>query len=284
MSTGIHRFSGLAGEVVSGWLSSHDGFKANLFSKANMHCIKSVIGSIGLAVLFAGITCCNGYSPPQADDLTNADTKEFWTKAEPEWGGLAVRQTGTELEDASMVVVLLHGFGTNALDLVGLGEAIKSPEKTCFIFPSAPNKLAGGRLAWWTRPDQYQESRDKVVALLKDIHERNDRAKIVLGGFSQGAILSSNFLDADSNLVSALVLLSPSGQLRSEMTGKLDRKPKVFLAHGRTDQILPFDGSERLYERLQEFEYQVDWLPFDGAHSIPEKVINGVSDFLGDIE
>lgn len=212
------------------------------------------------------------------------ETTESNTPQESDWGGLTVHQSGHELKTASHIVILMHGFGAPGRDLVPLSKAIEAPEKTAFVLPEAPNELARGGRAWWAQRGDYEKSRNHVVSLLKFVRESNADATIVLGGFSQGAMLASNFLPKDSELVDALVLLSPSGQTREEITGKGENKPVVFLAHGREDRVLPFAGSERLHEKLSKLEYKIEWLPFDGAHTIPREVITGVSKFLSELE
>ena len=59
------------------------------------------------------------------------------------------------------------------------------------------------------------------------------------------------------------------------------RRPlPIFIAHGRRDSVLPFERMERFQARLKAFGLNVTWLPFDGDHSIPDEVVDGMSAFV----
>src|ERR1700722_10777977 len=135
-------------------------------------------------------------------------------------GGLDVRITGgTDKEGGGdgPVVVLLHGFGAPGDDLVPLWRALSTPAGTRFVFPEAPLDLGaagypGGARAWWlvdleTRirrralgepwdeadvPGGLEAARTPVMKMLDEIDAelRPPAGKLVLGGFSQGAMLS----------------------------------------------------------------------------------------------
>ena len=82
--------------------------------------------------------------------------------------------------------------------------------------------------------------------------------------------------------IAALVLLS--GTPVDEQvwrTGYGQRRGlPVFLAHGRTDPVLPFSGSERMQAELAAAANQVTWHPFDGGHEIPAEVVAALNQFL----
>ena len=71
-------------------------------------------------------------------------------------GGLHVRITGGADGHGGgdgPLVVLMHGFGAPAEDLVPLWRAIDAPRGTRWAFPAAPLSLeaqfGGGARAWW---------------------------------------------------------------------------------------------------------------------------------------
>jgi phospholipase/carboxylesterase len=110
------------------------------------------------------------------------------------------------------VVVLLHGFGAPGEDLVGLWRVLRVPPETRFVFPAALLSLAsegyGPGRAWWRIdmaaiqrgeprlvtevPNGLAEARGAVNAVLDQIEQgwKVPSSRIVLGGFSQGAMLS----------------------------------------------------------------------------------------------
>jgi phospholipase/carboxylesterase len=133
---------------------------------------------------------------------------------------LTVRITGgndREGGGSGPVVVLLHGYGAPGDDLVPLFRVLRAPRDTRFVFPEAPlvppEIAAYGGRAWWPIdtvalqraaaegraderarmvPEGLREANQQVNALL-DAVERElgvNGEQIVLGGFSQGGMLS----------------------------------------------------------------------------------------------
>lgn len=236
-----------------------------------------VITTISSVVYVRLIEPSNETTPKSSDNSVESKSVEN----EPIiWAGLTIRKNGAELKNARRVIVLLHGLGDKAENFSKIGNAFTIDDETCFVYPDAPIKRPGGGNAWFRGPQTYQPSRDKVVELLKFIKQENPSVDIVLGGFSQGAMMSSNFLEKDVELLSAIILLAPSGRLRDDISGKAKDKPPVFLAHGRYDRVLPFPGSEQLHEKLVQHEYPVEWVPFDGGHVITHDILARVDKFL----
>jgi phospholipase/carboxylesterase len=225
-------------------------------------------------------------------------------------GGLRVRVAGgTDREGGGdgPAVVLLHGFGAPGDDLVSLWRVLRAPPGTRFVFPEAPLSLAamgmpGGR-AWWmidiarmqrTRtareveqmmaevPPGLATAREKVLAMLEAMNDALRPSKVLLGGFSQGAMLSVDVaLRADLALAGIVVM---SGALIAETEWKplaANRKGlPVLQSHGTNDPILPFVAGERLAELLKSAGLSHTWVPFSGEHEIPPPVVDAVGRFL----
>src|SRR5262249_7484541 len=51
----------------------------------------------------------------------------------------------------------------------------------------------------------------------------------------------------------------------------------VAQSHGTRDELLPFDGAERLHACLTSAGAKVDWVPFRGGHEIPSAALDAVS-------
>jgi phospholipase/carboxylesterase len=106
--------------------------------------------------------------------------------------------------------------------------------------------------------------------------------KIVLGGFSQGAMLSLDVALRSSHALSGLVLMSGTHIAAGEWEACFDRRKglPVFMSHGMSDELLPFSVSERLGEVLRAHGMQVEWVPFRGGHGIPANVTAAAGAFL----
>ncbi|MBN2195008.1 MAG: phospholipase [Polyangiaceae bacterium] len=205
-----------------------------------------------------------------------------------------------------LTVVLCHGFGAPATDLVDLAFAMPIPPGTRFVFPAAPlpvPQLGPEARAWWpvdiaslqaasgdldaicsSDPPGMAGARDRLAQALAAARERwqiGERG-LVLGGFSQGAILSADVAFRTALPLRGLLLWS--GMLfvreawRLGMQGR--RGLPVVQSHGTVDPILPFLGAERLQRELVSAGLDVKWVVFPGGHGIGPGVLPASSDLL----
>jgi phospholipase/carboxylesterase len=196
-------------------------------------------------------------------------------------------------------VVLLHGWGAPADDLVPLAQALARP-KTRFFLPAGPLPHAGGGRAWWhldddrpahahadepptTKPHPaVHAARAGIQSLLNDIRARHRPERLVLGGFSQGGMLSIHVAAAAAPAVDRVFVLS--GALLADTLVALRvpgaPRPPVFVSHGRQDGMLRFAAGERLHEILSRHGFPVTWRPFDGDHEIPPAIVRELAAFL----
>jgi phospholipase/carboxylesterase len=228
-------------------------------------------------------------------------------------GGLKVRLTGGADGRGSgdgPVIVLLHGWGAPGDDLVPLGREIEAPRGARYVFPEAPTVLqtgfgpssASGR-GWWMLdiekrqreiaagrardlsrevPKGLAEARVKVIALLDELERRAGAKQIVLGGFSQGAMLACDVALHAGRPLAGLVMLSGTLLAADEWTPLMPKRKglRVFQSHGSMDQLLPFFMAESLRDLLLQAGLAVEWVGFRGGHEIPEMVLNKLGGFL----
>jgi len=205
----------------------------------------------------------------------------------------------------SNVVVLLHGFGATGDDLVGLGQVLDAPEATAFVFPEAPLRLDhwGSRAWWMIDPDLFErrargervDRRGELPPTLPQIradvsafldatlaHFGVDEGSLVLGGFSQGAMVSLDATLHRTRKPRALVLLSGTLIAQSVWTPLLSTcgDLPVFQSHGARDPLLPFEVAEELRDLLRGAGAAVQFVPFSGEHEIPAQVLSALSRFL----
>jgi phospholipase/carboxylesterase len=203
-------------------------------------------------------------------------------------------------------LVLLHGYGSSAERWAPFTQTIQWPAPGRFVFPQAPESTvppdgpSDGR-AWWrldlashippgesvpdlsaTQPAGLKVAASLVENLLKTV-QRSPGGPIVLGGFSQGAMVASEVAFGSDARLRGLVLLS--GTLVDENTWERNFERRagmpVFLAHGRSDRMLPFAVADRFRRKLEAAGVKVTWFPFDGGHEIPAAVVIELNKFLG---
>jgi phospholipase/carboxylesterase len=206
-------------------------------------------------------------------------------------------------------VVLLHGFGAPGDDLVPLWEALAAPEGTRFLFPEAPLSMEaigyGDARAWWMInmarlervmsasdtsaltdeiPEGLAEARAMVLALIDEAGARLNVSpgRLVLGGFSQGAMLALDAALHMKQAPAALALLSGTVIAQPLWTKLLPSRAglKVFQSHGSADPLLPVSLAERLREMMRGAGLEVDWTAFYGGHEIPFGVLKRLGVFL----
>ncbi len=232
-----------------------------------------------------------------------------------ELGGTRIHLAGGPNDDGlgpQPLVVLFHGYGAPGTDLVSLRTCLDNPPALTFAFPEAwlvvpeaGSSSQPGR-AWWPidmvslQVNLWLSNTDRVEELLRDglesaLERANSlitelshylgrpREQIVVGGFSQGAILALE-LALTSPTLGGLVSLSGGSQASRAVC---ERAAKVgphtaFIAHGEDDPVLPFAGSRALKQELEEAGWQVHWNPFHGGHTIGPMVLAELSRFLRD--
>ncbi len=218
-------------------------------------------------------------------------------------GGLRARILGGAEGRAApdgTTVVLLHGFGAPGDDLVPLAHYLGLPASTQFVFPEAPVVLPGlfGDLrAWWqidvvrleraldqgpvNDPDVLDPAgmvgaRERVVAFLDDLEEECGIGSggLVLGGFSQGAMVALDVSLHDTRPLSGLALMSCTLLAEAEWRALASarRGLRAFLSHGRADPLLSVARARALRGLLEEGGLDIEWREFDGGHDIPAEV------------
>lgn len=221
-----------------------------------------------------------------------------------EIAGLTTRVIGPA--DAARTVVLLHGFGAPGDDLVALADFIGAPAR--YVFPEAPLELGGlygDSRAWWLldlakleaelRTGAIRDRRNEVpeglvavrAQLMRFLDELEVRyaiedSQLVLGGFSQGAMLSLDVALHREKPPAALILMSGTLLADSEWSPRMPTLAGVPIlqSHGRSDQLLPFSIAEILRDKLRAAGAAIDFTPFAGGHEIPPVVLEAVGKLL----
>jgi phospholipase/carboxylesterase len=133
-------------------------------------------------------------------------------------------------------------------------------------------------------PAELIAAREKLVALLAEAGKHFCLAadRFVLGGFSQGAMLTTDVALHLKKMPAGLCILS--GALINENEWRRlaeERGPlKVLQSHGRYDSILPFEMGSSLRDLLVASGAEVDFYEFEGDHEIPLSVQHRMTHFL----
>lgn len=195
-------------------------------------------------------------------------------------GGLRTLEVGLPLGDGVDIVVLFHGYGAHGDDLVPLAERFHQGVPAAYVLPEAPFSLGGAARAWFKRDrTNFDRGLERARALVRDLRNEFPRSEIVLGGFSQGAMITVNLLGSVDERIAGALVLSPADFL-PHPPGADSPKPPIFLSHGTFDAVLPFAEGVSLRERLKNLGFEVTWVEFSGTHQIPLPVVHRATDFL----
>lgn len=215
------------------------------------------------------------------------------------------------------VAVFCHGFGASGTDLVPLAGVLAEhseefAERVQFVFPAAPLSLdaegiPGGR-AWWPidmlklqlamatgnfrelrdgAPELLPQRRQQIAGLVDELRARTGlpASRIVLGGFSQGAMLTTDVSLHLEERPGGLVIWSGTLLNEAEWSAAAGRGSslRIVQSHAVDDPILPYTGAEELRNLLTKSGHEVDFLKFRGGHTIPDSAMAAAARLIGEV-
>ena len=214
---------------------------------------------------------------------------------------------GSGLQPKS-VVVLLHGHGAPGDDLVFLAKELEAPHGTALAFPEGPIDLdsppgfSNAGRGWWPMDSMQlrlamftgqlalaanaagmgrEVARAGFTAFMHELQARFNvgPSQIVLGGFSQGAILCVDWALHNDRSWAGLLCLSGALVDADDWSTRLAIRGalRALVSHGTVDPILPCLLSKQLCALLKQSGWEVDFIAFNGSHAIPPEVIAAVS-------
>jgi len=185
--------------------------------------------------------------------------------------------------NAQARLVLLHGWGADADDLLMLGERLARDIRTPLDLVSlqAPERHPQGigrqwyglfPPDWQAVPAAQQQLKSRLMALAEDGIPL--QSTVVLG-FSQGAAMA---LASGCDLPLA-GLIACSGYPHPGWTAPTTRPP-VLLIHGQQDDVVPSTASDELRQRLEDGKNPVHLDQFAGGHTIPDVIVPSIKKAL----
>lgn len=190
---------------------------------------------------------------------------------------------GAPLAKAKSAIILMHGRGGDAPDMLGLGQAIADDNVALIALQAANN-------AWY--PERFMEPLAKnepwlssALQAVKDavtmvVDAGIAREHIMLLGFSQGACLTLEFTARNAQRYGAVValaggLIGPDGTPR-DYEGSLADTP-VFMGCGDRDPHIPVARVQESASVLTALGAKTDARIYGGlGHVIIDDEINAV--------
>lgn len=205
-------------------------------------------------------------------------------------------------------VVLFHGYGASAFDLFPIHEVLVTDQKFNWVFPhghlSVPLMPGYSGRAWFPidmaaleeairkndfrnfadkDPEGMEVARQAAYLMLDALGVPWNQ--LILGGFSQGAMLATDLTLRKEDVSKGLMILS--GALVNESLWKdLAAKKSIlrfFQSHGEFDPILGYANAKKLEKLLRSAGLLGEFIAFNGGHEIPAPVIQGISRYLNSL-
>ena len=203
---------------------------------------------------------------------------------------------GRKLPEAAGAVILVHGRGASAEDILGLSQEFDQPELAYFAPQAAGHTwYPYSFLAPFEQNEPWLTSAlHKLGQTVQDISAAGmAREKIVIAGFSQGACLASEFVARNAARYGGLIafsggLIGPPGT-EFRYTGQLGGTPAFF---GGVDpdphvpwqrvqdsaSVLSALGADVVLRRYPGLPHGINQEEIDEARKVLVKAFSGVGD------
>ena len=180
------------------------------------------------------------------------------------------------------LLVLMHGVGSNEQDLFGLAPYI--PETFHVVSLRAPYRMGPNANAWFefgVNPDgsrtidEEQEiaSRALVVQTVEALTRQLNvpASRVIVGGFSQGGIMSLSVLLTKPELVAGAMALH--SRLLPEVLSQIAPASafagkQLWVSQGLQDNVIPVANGHFIVKQVEPLGLNLTYREFEGAHEI----------------
>ncbi|WP_313569857.1 alpha/beta hydrolase [Comamonas terrigena] len=184
--------------------------------------------------------------------------------------------------EQAWLLVLMHGVGSNAQDLFSLAPYV--PPQFHVLSLQAPYAMGPDAFAWFQfsvnpdgsrtiAADQEQHSLALVAQTVRQAAEQLGvpPERVVVGGFSQGGIMSLSLLLTQPALLHAICVwhsrllpeVLPLQVPPAQLAGR-----QVWLSHGTQDNVIPLTSAHLTRARLEPLPVQLRYHEYPCAHTI----------------
>ncbi|MGH7913755.1 MAG: alpha/beta hydrolase [Candidatus Binataceae bacterium] len=191
-------------------------------------------------------------------------------------------------------ILAMHGWGSNALDLMGLAPYI-ARGRCLMLCPQGPVEVEIGAVngyGWYqlrtgTPPDMEAmgQAADRLMRFVDAALERYplERRKLIVMGFSQGGVMAYNLAIRHPERFAALVALST--WFPEELAGYASNRDALaemptLVQHGRADEMIEITKARQSVERLRTLKLPLTYREYDCGHEITVDAIQDLSAFL----
>ena len=210
-----------------------------------------------------------------------------------EWTGVDLRIREASVSDPSGALILNHGRGAGENDLFPLLDELDPERRLLGVTTGGPwyGIPPGGRHWYFVErvgfphPETFGSSYEALTARLDALLvERGiDWSRTVLGGFSQGTVMSYALaLGAGRPVPAGLAAMSgfiPEVEgWSAELASRADLP--VFIHHGAGDPVISVDFARSARSTLADAGIEATYLETDAGHWLPPEILEDLRGFV----
>ncbi len=183
-------------------------------------------------------------------------------------------------------LVLLHGWGADADDLLDLGTALLAEDgqagEVSLVALRAPEPHPGGFGRQWYDLQQPEwpglgAARSNLRQRLQKLAETVPLERTAVLGFSQGAAMAVDVILGEGLPVAALIACSgyphPGWHAGNP-------RASTLLTHGEQDPVVPVAASQAIKDQVRRAGGQVQLISFEGGHGIDPLLLPELRAFM----
>jgi phospholipase/carboxylesterase len=190
-------------------------------------------------------------------------------------------------------------LGADGEDFVPIAGELKLPVAVRYIFPHAPQRpvtingglvmrawydIAGPSIAAQQDAAGIRASQIAVEALIaQEIARGISPGNLFLAGFSQGGAIALHTALRQTAPLGGVLALSTYLPLADSAVREVlasTRATPIFMAHGRSDPVIPYALGAFSRDALLEFGYAVEWHEYAMQHSVCEEELRDIEAWL----
>ena len=174
---------------------------------------------------------------------------------------------------ADSLIVLLHGYGADGNDLIGLADPLAPHLPNAqFVAPNAPERCVNNPFGyqWFPIPhmdgSSWEQAQASMAASIDMLNAYLDglatstgiaASRTVLVGFSQGTMMSLHVAPRRAQAVAGVVGFSGRLLAAEALAAEAVSKPPVLLVHGDMDEVVPPSEMPAAADALKAAGFQV---------------------------
>jgi phospholipase/carboxylesterase len=196
-------------------------------------------------------------------------------------------------------IIWLHGLGADSGDFVPVADELELPVAVRYIFPDAPMRpvtINGGLVmrAWYDIASQSiaaQQDAEGIRAsqllveglIAQEVARGIAPGNIFLAGFSQGGAIALHTALRQAVPLGGVLALSTYLPLADSAAREVQagtRATPIFMAHGRSDPVIPCALGMGSRDALLGLGYMVEWHEYAMQHAVCEEELRDIEAWL----